>query len=895
MDMKLILQAIDGVATKPVAGANDMAKFLRVVKEANVEYLPPDPEVSAQLRAQSQASMDADGPKHQANTFIRFSSGMYDQSKLPKTMTIKPGVTLPIKFNPIKNMDGDVLANAIAANKLLPPDLQYSSAELSQVVGQNAIQETPEVLPAQQPAPVQENSLNKFLSIVKQNDVSILNEGANPHKVSLPVQMAMQHYQQEEHVHKPVGRDSVIRKYFKEVEEELTAEKTEKRQLINQYASIIAERVLMKESLDEACWDKYKQVGMKKKGRKMVPNCVPKESVAENADQIKKVFKDKSGKPVGEIGIDPESSPGNSEWYVHHYATGYSVVGFDSAAEAKRELMYVHKHPDAVEGHPSTKEQGMAEGLKSMYHNVVAKHHGRKADDAFDNDDEEGFAKHMDKSISHRLKAGEKIPQVRDPKQFQQGVEEGSTDELHADLSDKYNELAPGIEKYKDEKGADHLYKELLAIARHHGAEREFSRMCNGARNSAHMDYDTNPGHFKNWFWYLGLGNEQGVAENEIPGHSMGFTGGVGPGTLDNMIDEMTIEFNKENPIQSQINHKSNPGSIEYRIMRARSQIKDLATRVDSNELVVWESITRQFPELAMNIEEIRHGIEELAKIRKGGGRRSHNIDKHIGEAVMPAIKASKPTAPKTVKPKAKTSVCRAGQTQTGTQIKNGVSVPKCSVTSVKKKVTEAGADDAGKTASDITGMATSAGILSQLPVNLSDPVFKDFKYYTYWDLLADLGIVSASFIAGAITGPETVGTSTATIIIAQWPRIARIAKVIQWSLESLKPALTALRLLLPDVPSILKAIKVLVKLNPSDLARFIKIAGTEGVLSAFVNIGINFGLEKLDKALDDIPDNPRPAFPGKQAARNQRDALRKFDTPGNPSPYLHPERYPAD
>lgn len=79
------------------------------------------------------------------------------------------------------------------------------------------------------------------------------------------------------------------------------------------------------------------------------------------ADQVKKVFKDKAGKPVGEIGIDPESSPGNDEWYVHHYATGYSVVGFDSAAEAKRELLYVHKHPDSVEGHPSTKEQGVAE------------------------------------------------------------------------------------------------------------------------------------------------------------------------------------------------------------------------------------------------------------------------------------------------------------------------------------------------------------------------------------------------------------------------------------------------------------------------------------------------------------------------------------------------------
>jgi len=94
-----------------------------------------------------------------------------------------------------------------------------------------------------------------------------------------------------------------------------------------------------------------------------------------------------------------------------------------------------------------------------------------------------------------------------------ESLEENTHSSLETDLAKKYNELAPSIEKYKDEEGADHLYKELSAIARHHGAERKFIHMCNGARNSAHMDYDTNPGHFKNWFWYLGLANKQGVAE----------------------------------------------------------------------------------------------------------------------------------------------------------------------------------------------------------------------------------------------------------------------------------------------------------------------------------------------------------------------------------------------
>jgi hypothetical protein len=36
--------------------------------------------------------------------------------------------------------------------------------------------------------------------------------------------------------------------------------------------------------LDEKCWDTHKQVGMKNKGGRQVPNCVPKESVTEDLD-----------------------------------------------------------------------------------------------------------------------------------------------------------------------------------------------------------------------------------------------------------------------------------------------------------------------------------------------------------------------------------------------------------------------------------------------------------------------------------------------------------------------------------------------------------------------------------------------------------------------------------
>ena len=92
------------------------------------------------------------------------------------------------------------------------------------------------------------NDMAKFLSIVDKNaSVQLLQEG-NPHKVSLPVQMAMQHYQKEECTPQPqVARESIVRKYFDEAEQAIEEEQVKKRNFYKQYAQTIAERVLMKE------------------------------------------------------------------------------------------------------------------------------------------------------------------------------------------------------------------------------------------------------------------------------------------------------------------------------------------------------------------------------------------------------------------------------------------------------------------------------------------------------------------------------------------------------------------------------------------------------------------------------------------------------------------------
>jgi len=75
--------------------------------------------------------------------------------------------------------------------------------------------------------------------------------------------------------------------------------------------------------------------------------------------------------------------------------------------------------------------------------------------------------------------------------------------DVKAEMARVYHKLAPKIERYRDSFLAGQLYDELENIAELHGAETEFKRMISGARNRAHMDYDTNPGGFENWFWYL--------------------------------------------------------------------------------------------------------------------------------------------------------------------------------------------------------------------------------------------------------------------------------------------------------------------------------------------------------------------------------------------------------
>ena len=405
MDMKRILQAMDGVATKPVVGADSMARFLRVVSEAEINQpVPAMPDITGLQAGQpkdlvdgSKVTVNADGTvSYQGGwgTYVYNAQGQHIKTQSPSMAgysqeTDTAGKVTQQNYNqgPLNMQKGSQGTNASY-------DLGPGVVNMQQAPGQ-----PPTGSIAMRTGDVQEG-IDKFLSIVKKNNVGILNEGKGPHNVALPVQMAMQHFQKTETA--PVKQALGISKYFHKVEEDLAEQQAHKRQLLNQYASTIAERVLMKEGkavkqrLDPKCWTGKHKEGTKIKGGVRVNNCVPNESVNEH---------------------------------------------------------------------------------------------------------EAGWERH-----------------------------------------------------------------------------------------------------------------------------------GQGPGMQNYVVDEAPLEFDKDSPMSSRVyGHKgANSGSIEYRMTRARGQLQELAKMAERDDPLAWQHIARLFPELAMNIEQIDHGLRQLGSIRRKGGRNSKNIPQHL-------------------------------------------------------------------------------------------------------------------------------------------------------------------------------------------------------------------------------------------------------------------------
>jgi hypothetical protein len=222
MDMKRILQALDTASTQPVEGANSMSKFLRIVKEAELnqpvqetEQVPAMPDVSGIQPGQSKDLDDGAKVTVNADGTVSYQGGWGTYVYNAQGQHVKTQSPSFAGYNQTTDAAGQVTQQ------------NYTAGPMS-------VQQGPQGTQAS-------------YQLGDQNLTTPISEGANPHKVALPVQMAMNHYQSpKEH---PTKAPSLLRKYFAEAEEEVTQAESDRKERLRLYSQKIAERVLVRESI----------------------------------------------------------------------------------------------------------------------------------------------------------------------------------------------------------------------------------------------------------------------------------------------------------------------------------------------------------------------------------------------------------------------------------------------------------------------------------------------------------------------------------------------------------------------------------------------------------------------------------------------------------------------
>ena len=119
------------------------------------------------------------------------------------------------------------------------------------------------------------------------------------------------------------------------------------------------------QKIEEKCWVGYKQLGMKKKGKKMVPNCVKegqsnwREELAESGYDSTRGRGEGRYQPTEYLKVDPEKRKKSMDFWKKHLQTAPPVRGA-SAKSAKKDTQLAHFEPEGeiIEGAAWTKKSG---------------------------------------------------------------------------------------------------------------------------------------------------------------------------------------------------------------------------------------------------------------------------------------------------------------------------------------------------------------------------------------------------------------------------------------------------------------------------------------------------------------------------------------------------------
>lgn len=317
--MKRILQALDTASTKPVEGANDMARFLRLVKEAeinqpaiapaNASTLSPEQLAYNQLRAQLDS---ADFLRGGANTFADVSPEVAASTNAMKQKLAQMAVALKAKG--------------------IDAAAEYDAPEPSVPVA----------------APVDLNQKYTTEEVGMSRLLSIISEGATPHRVSLPVQMAMNHYQAPKEQPAPIA-SSLLKQYFAEAEEEVFQEEADRKERLRMYSQEIAKRVLVK----EGWFDSKPKVDWNKRAKELFAKGLDEQQVRaqllKEGCPLQQVDVYVQAGQLEETPIEMTGDPNDPHVYGHQKANPMSLKGrIQQARKQLKELANMAESNDLV-------------------------------------------------------------------------------------------------------------------------------------------------------------------------------------------------------------------------------------------------------------------------------------------------------------------------------------------------------------------------------------------------------------------------------------------------------------------------------------------------------------------------------------------------------------------
>jgi hypothetical protein len=262
MDMKKILQALDGVSAKPAVGVDDMKKFVSIIKESSTAKVK-----ETIITGFEEGSIGGD-----ANEYLLAADKINDEV-MAQVERIKINADEALLRDMMTKFNAFMTSYHAVGKDILQPDMFKDSMG--------------ESYPKQQDlSGVSTDKLKAYLA--KQGQQQSPGEGNQVKRVRAELQRREQGvaegFPKDPNAPKLV-QDRKTGKWYdpnKEFEKKMTSPKVmaQMKRMAQKEGLSFTDYVNLEEAKQKgvdgkACWDGYKRMGTKKKGGKTVDNCVP--------------------------------------------------------------------------------------------------------------------------------------------------------------------------------------------------------------------------------------------------------------------------------------------------------------------------------------------------------------------------------------------------------------------------------------------------------------------------------------------------------------------------------------------------------------------------------------------------------------------------------------------